>query len=133
MSAGRLGLVVGLIGLLVTGLLAWTARSLNHSNERRLLQVQTEQAGALIASSILGIEAPLATALQIETVTSGDVGQFTRFMAPHRTRKLFVFGICVADRQFGHADGHVDRSGRRSSTRSQHRLLSRSRSVAQHL
>jgi hypothetical protein len=61
MSAGRLGFVIGLIGLVVTGSVAWTARDLNRSNEDRLLQVQTAQAGALIASSILGIEAPLAT------------------------------------------------------------------------
>ena len=91
MSAGRLGFAVALIGLLVTGSLAWTARSLNRSNEHRLLQVQTAQAGALIASSILGIEAPLATALQIETVTAGDPGQFARFIAAYTgSDKLFV-------------------------------------------
>jgi serine phosphatase RsbU (regulator of sigma subunit) len=91
MSAGRLGLVVGLIGLVVTGSIAWTARALDRNNEHRLLQVQTAQAGALIASSILGIEAPLATALQIETVTAGDTGQFARFMAAYTgSDKLFV-------------------------------------------
>jgi serine phosphatase RsbU (regulator of sigma subunit) len=91
MSAGRLGFVVGLIGLVVTGSLAWTARALNRSNEHRLLQVQTAQAGALIASSILGIEAPLATALQIETVTGGDTGQFARFMSAYTgSGQLFV-------------------------------------------
>jgi len=91
MSVGRLGFVVGLIGLVVTGSLAWTARSLNRSNEHRLLQVQTAQGGALIASSILGIEAPLATALQIETVTGGDTGQFARFMSAYTgSGQLFV-------------------------------------------
>jgi serine phosphatase RsbU (regulator of sigma subunit) len=91
MSAGRLGFVVGLIGLVVTGSLAWTARSLNRSNEHRLLQVQTAQAGALIAASILGIEAPLATALQIETVTGGDTSQFARFMSAYTgAGRLFV-------------------------------------------
>jgi serine phosphatase RsbU (regulator of sigma subunit) len=91
MSAGRLGFAVGLIGLLVTGSLAWTARALNHSNERRLLQVQTAQAGALISSSILGIEAPLGTALQIETVTGGDTSQFARFMSSYTgSGQLFV-------------------------------------------
>ncbi len=91
MSVGRLGIAVALIGLLVTGSLAWTARGLNRSNERRLLQVQTAQAGALISSSILGIEAPLATALQIETVTGGDTGQFATFMAASvGSAKLFV-------------------------------------------
>jgi serine phosphatase RsbU (regulator of sigma subunit) len=83
MSAGRLGVVVALIGLVLTGSIAWAARTLDRSNEHRLLQVQTAQAGALIASSILGIEGPLATALQIETVTGGDAGQFTRFMSAY--------------------------------------------------
>ncbi|HZV26499.1 MAG TPA: SpoIIE family protein phosphatase, partial [Acidothermaceae bacterium] len=91
MSAGRLGVVVGLIGLVATGSLAWTARALNRSNEHRLLQIQTAQAGALIASSILGIEAPLATALQIETATGGNAAEFTRFMASYTgPGKLFV-------------------------------------------
>jgi serine phosphatase RsbU (regulator of sigma subunit) len=83
MSAGRLGFAVALIGLLVTASLAWTARALNRSNEHRLLEVQTAQAGALISSSILGIEAPLATALQIETVTGGNTGEFATFMAAY--------------------------------------------------
>jgi serine phosphatase RsbU (regulator of sigma subunit) len=91
MSAGRLGLVVGLIGLVLTGSIAWAARTLDRSNEHRLLQVQTAQAGALIASSILGIEAPLATALQIENVTGGDAGQFAKFMSAYTgSGQLFV-------------------------------------------
>jgi serine phosphatase RsbU (regulator of sigma subunit) len=91
MSAGRLGFAVALIGLLVTASLAWTARALNRSNEHRLLQVQTAQAGALISSSILGIEAPLATALQIETVTGGNTGQFATFMAAYTgSAKVFA-------------------------------------------
>ena len=40
---------------------------------------------------ILGIESPLATALQIETVTGGDAGQFTRFMSAYTgPAQLFV-------------------------------------------
>jgi len=81
MTAGRLGFAVGLVGLVVTGSIAWTVRSVNSSNERRLLQVQTAQAGAVISASILGLQGPLATALQIETATAGDIGEFTRFMS----------------------------------------------------
>lgn len=91
MTAGRLGLAVGLIGLVVAGSIAWTARALNDSNERRLLQVQTAQAGAVISSSILGLQGPLATALQIETATAGDAGQFSKFMSAYvGPAKLFV-------------------------------------------
>jgi serine phosphatase RsbU (regulator of sigma subunit) len=91
MTAGRLGFAVGLIGVVVTGSLAWTARALNSSNERRLLQVQTAQAGAVLSSSILGLQGPLATALQIETATGGDTAQFARFMSAYAgAGKLFV-------------------------------------------
>ncbi|HEY3926527.1 MAG TPA: PP2C family protein-serine/threonine phosphatase [Acidothermaceae bacterium] len=91
MSAPRLGVAVGLIGLVVTASLALTARALNNSNERRLLQVQTAQAGAVISSSILGLQGPLATALQIETATGGDAGQFARFMSAYVGQgKLFA-------------------------------------------
>ena len=81
MTAGRLGFAVGLVGLIATGSVAWTVRSVNSSNERRLLEVQTAQAGAVLSASILALQGPLATALQIETATGGDVAQFTRFMA----------------------------------------------------
>jgi serine phosphatase RsbU (regulator of sigma subunit) len=81
MTAGRLGFVVGLIGLVITGSVASTARALNSSNERRLLKVQTAQAGAVLSSSILGLQGPLTTALEIETATGGDTGQFRRFMS----------------------------------------------------
>jgi serine phosphatase RsbU (regulator of sigma subunit) len=88
---GGLGVVVLLVGLVVTGSIAWTARTVNSSNERRLLKVQTAQASAVISSSILGLQGPLATALEIETATDGDAGQFARFMAAYvGPTKLFV-------------------------------------------
>ena len=91
MTPGLLGIAVLLVGLVVTGAIAWTARALNGSNERRLLKVQTAQAGAVLSSSILGLQGPLATALQIETATNGDPGQFARFMAAYvGPTKLFV-------------------------------------------
>jgi serine phosphatase RsbU (regulator of sigma subunit) len=91
MTPGRLGVAVLLVGSVVTGSLAWTARSLNNSNERRLLKVQTAQAAAVLSSSILGLQGPLATALQIETATGGDTGQFAKFMSAYvGPAKLFV-------------------------------------------
>jgi serine phosphatase RsbU (regulator of sigma subunit) len=81
MTAGRLGVVVGLVGLALTVLISGTARALNSSNERRLLKVQTAQAGELLSASILGLQGPLTTALEVETATGGDTGQFTRFMS----------------------------------------------------
>jgi hypothetical protein len=81
--------IVGSIGLLLTGSVAWTAWSLNRSNEHRLLDVQTRQASAVIASTILNIRSPLATVVQVEAVTGGDRREFDRFMTryvgPHST------------------------------------------------
>ena len=69
------------IGLAITLVVAWAAWALNSHNEHRLLEEQTRQAGAVLSSTILGIEAPLATVLQIERATGGDPGQFQRYMA----------------------------------------------------
>ena len=79
----RVLVAVCVAGLLVTSGVSWTAWHLNRSNEQRLLQVQTRQAAALIASTISTIEYPLQTALAIESATGGDLHQFTQFMAPY--------------------------------------------------
>jgi serine phosphatase RsbU (regulator of sigma subunit) len=71
------------IGLLLTALISWTAWTLNRHNERRLLVVQTQQAGAVVASTINSIRDPLATSLEIETATNGDVKQFYKFMSAY--------------------------------------------------
>jgi serine phosphatase RsbU (regulator of sigma subunit) len=68
-------------GLAVTAAATLTASSLDHDNEHRLLEVQTRQAGAVLASTILSIESPLETALRIESATGGDTQEFQRYMA----------------------------------------------------
>ena len=75
--------IVVVIGLLITGAVTWTATVLNRSNEHRLLEVQTRQAGAVLASTILGIRNPLDTALQIETATGGNGEQFSHYLASY--------------------------------------------------
>jgi serine phosphatase RsbU (regulator of sigma subunit) len=87
----RMSVIVGSIGLVITLLLTVTAWTLNRHNERRLLEVQTRQAGAVLASTILSISNPLATALQIEEATGGDVAQFGRFISTYvGAGRLFV-------------------------------------------
>jgi serine phosphatase RsbU (regulator of sigma subunit) len=78
----RLALVIGLVGLAITGAVSWTAWTSDRSNEHRLLQVQTQQAGDVIGSALVGIEDPLSTALQIAVATDGDAARFQRQMAP---------------------------------------------------
>ena len=85
----RFALIVGLIGLLVTGSVSWTAWALDRHNEHRLLEVQTRQAAAVIASTILSVSDPLSTALQIAEATGGDARSFDRvisaYVGPTRT------------------------------------------------
>ncbi|MCU1456277.1 MAG: hypothetical protein JWL73_369 [Actinomycetia bacterium] len=80
-TPGRVSIIIGFVGVLITASLTFTAWTLDQHNETRLLQVQTEQVGALLGSTILGISSPLTTALQIETATNGDPQAFTRFMS----------------------------------------------------
>jgi serine phosphatase RsbU (regulator of sigma subunit) len=91
LSPIQMALLVGGIGLVVTLLASWTAWTLNRHNEHRLLEVQTQQAGAVLGSTILDISGPLATALQIATATGGDGTQFDRFMSGYTgSGRLFV-------------------------------------------
>lgn len=91
MAPGRTAMIVALTGLIITVAVAWTARALNGHNEHRLLEVQARQAAAVLSSTILSIESPLATALQTETATGGDPGQFRRYMSAQTgPGRLFV-------------------------------------------
>ena len=74
---------MAVLGLLVTAVAALTAAALNRRNEHHLLQVQTRQAAALLGSTILSIENPLTTSLDIETATGGNVSQFAKFMSAY--------------------------------------------------
>jgi serine phosphatase RsbU (regulator of sigma subunit) len=90
-SPARATLVVLAVGMLITVSLTLMAWTLNRHNEHRLLEVQTRQAGAVIASTILSISGPLATALEIETSTGGNVEEFSTFMSSYvRPGGLFV-------------------------------------------
>ena len=91
LSPRQIAMVVALVGLLITVAVAWAARALNSHNEHRLLEVQTHQAAAVISSTILSIESPLAIALQTETATRGDMSQFRRYMSAETgPGRLFV-------------------------------------------
>jgi serine phosphatase RsbU (regulator of sigma subunit) len=87
----RIGGSIVIVGLLITLALAWIARTVNRHNEHRVLVVQTSQAAAVVGSAILGIEAPLSTALHVASATRGDAPQFRMVMSPYVGRgRLFV-------------------------------------------
>ena len=78
-SPGRATLIVSLVGMVITVSVAWTAWTLNRHNEHRLLEVQTHQAAALLGSTILSLQNPLTTTLQIESATGDSTQQFKLF------------------------------------------------------
>ena len=91
LTPARAAIVVAAIGVLVTVVITLTAWTLDRNNEHRLLEVQTRQAGAVLASTILSISEPLSTALQIETATGGNLAQFAGYMSSYAgPGRLFV-------------------------------------------
>lgn len=83
LSPTQVALIVAVIGVAVTALVSWTAWTLNRNNEHRLLEVQTKQAGAVVAASILSIHDPLSTVQEIVTATGGSVEQFRSHLSAY--------------------------------------------------
>jgi len=75
--------IVVVIGVFVTTAVTWTAVTLDHRNENRLLAEQTRQAAALLSSTVLSLTGPLSTALQIEEATGGNPARFETFMSAY--------------------------------------------------
>jgi serine phosphatase RsbU (regulator of sigma subunit) len=67
---------VFVIGMVVTIAVSSVSWVLNHHNEHRLLEVQTHQAGAAIASSVLTLSDPLRQAAAVSSATDGDPEHF---------------------------------------------------------
>ncbi len=82
---------VTLLGVLLSVAVAWTAWTLNRSNDHRLLEVQTHQAAAVISSAVLSITGPLETALNVAAASNGDLPQFDRAIANSiGAKRIFV-------------------------------------------
>lgn len=90
-GAGSVVAAVIVVGLAITVATSLTARSLDRSNEARLLRVQTRQAAALITAEVVNITTPLVTALQVAGATDGSADKFSTFMSTQiGTGKPFV-------------------------------------------
>ncbi|MFL6160459.1 MAG: PP2C family protein-serine/threonine phosphatase [Marmoricola sp.] len=92
-TSWRLAAAIAVVGILLTAISTWTTATINHNNERRLLQVQTKQVAAVLTAAILLIERPLATALDIERTNGGDPAAFVGHLGPYigpGKDKLFV-------------------------------------------
>ncbi len=72
--------VVGVVGLVVTGVLVWISASTYTSNENRLLSLRARDAGALLTSALTTLQIPLASAAALADATDGDVAKFRSFI-----------------------------------------------------
>ena len=72
-----------IVGLLVTGILAWVSRTNYNSNERRLLQLRVKEVAAVLASAQPAIETPLASAAALADETNGNVEKFRSFASSY--------------------------------------------------
>jgi serine phosphatase RsbU (regulator of sigma subunit) len=79
-SPTEITLLVVIVGLALSLVTAWVAWSSDQRNERNLLEVQTQQAAAVLGGQILAIHEPLETSLRVEQATDGDTAQFRRVM-----------------------------------------------------
>lgn len=79
----RLTLLVLVFGLLITGLVAFVAATVNDRNENRLLNVQVHEAGTVLAGAIPTLEVPLASAAAIGSTTGGQSGPFDQFIVKY--------------------------------------------------
>ncbi len=70
------------VGLLVTLALTLVSLSQYHSNEKRLLRLRVNDAGALLTAALPTLQANLASAAELADATGGSVPKFRRFAAP---------------------------------------------------
>jgi serine phosphatase RsbU (regulator of sigma subunit) len=76
-----LPLVVLLIGALVTGTLAWTARTMNENNEDRLLEQRVREGSLVLTLLVPSIESPLTSAAELAVFTNGQASRFRSIAA----------------------------------------------------
>ncbi len=103
--AYALPLSVLIIGLLVTGILSWVSYNQYQNNERRLLELRVRELGALLATSVPGIQTPLASAAAFADATGGDKTKFMRFVSPYVGARPTHQFVSVSLWRLGHT-GH---------------------------
>jgi serine phosphatase RsbU (regulator of sigma subunit) len=74
---------VFLVGLAVTGALAWTSQAVYDRNESRLLNLRVRELGLVLTGAVPGIQTPLASAAALADATDGSVQRFRAFIAPY--------------------------------------------------
>jgi serine phosphatase RsbU (regulator of sigma subunit) len=78
----RLPILAAVAGVVLFGTLAIVCHAVADQNEQRLLQEQTDQAGAVLTTSIGQVQAPLQGAARAAAATDGDATVFERIATP---------------------------------------------------
>jgi serine phosphatase RsbU (regulator of sigma subunit)/type II secretory pathway pseudopilin PulG len=65
-QTSRVVVVIGLIGVIVTGLGIWAAVRTDRNTEARLLETQTRQAATVLSAAVSSIEQPLVAGLEVQ-------------------------------------------------------------------
>jgi hypothetical protein len=78
----RLAMLALVIGVVLTGVLAFAARQVDHHNEDRLVGVQVRQAAATLAAELASTQTPLQGAYAVAEATNADPAKFESFIAP---------------------------------------------------
>lgn len=83
--------IVFVVGLVIIGTLSWLSYAANQRNNHRLLTLQTQQAGSLLAAELPVVQTPIASAAELVEATNGDPQRFTSFIAAYAgTGREFV-------------------------------------------
>jgi hypothetical protein len=94
----RIPILVLAIGLTVTAVLAFTARSVHDNNENHLLRQRVNEAVAVLTAALSSTQAPLSSAAILAEATNADRGDFTGLMqsltagAPYVSASLWPTG-----------------------------------------
>lgn len=78
-----LAVVVVVLGLILAAVLSWITYAVNSHNERRLLNLQVEQASTVIQVALPTIQTALASAVEIATNTDGSPARFRSYMSDY--------------------------------------------------
>jgi len=78
-----LSMTVLLVGLVLTGALAWVAVSIHSHNEDRLLGLELHQAASVVEAAIPSIQIPLTSAAELASATDGDPQAFRTYMTTY--------------------------------------------------
>lgn len=72
-----------LVGLVVTGALAWSSLAVYQRNEKRLLGLRVRELGLVLSGALPSVQTPLASAAALADATRGNPQKFRAFIAPY--------------------------------------------------